>query len=67
MASESAPKVKFDASVLDRLACPACLGVLRIDEAHVVCAGCGRAYPVIDGIPVLIADRAEMGGQGEAS
>jgi uncharacterized protein YbaR (Trm112 family) len=40
------------------LACPACLGPLRLREASVVCTACGRAYPVVDGIPVLIVERA---------
>jgi len=42
----------------DQLACPACLGGLRPAEGAMVCAGCGRAYPVVDGIPVLIVERA---------
>jgi uncharacterized protein YbaR (Trm112 family) len=42
------------------LACPVCLGKLRLDGPQIVCAGCGRSYPVVDGIPVLIAERAEM-------
>jgi uncharacterized protein YbaR (Trm112 family) len=41
------------------LACPACHGALRLEEAHVVCTGCGRSYPVVEGIPVLIVERAE--------
>jgi uncharacterized protein YbaR (Trm112 family) len=49
----------LDPDVLSQLACPACLGGLRLEEARLVCAGCGRAYPIVDGIPVLIAERAE--------
>ena len=41
----------------DQLACPACLGDLRLDGERLVCAGCGRGYPIVDGIPVLIAGR----------
>ncbi|HET7105059.1 MAG TPA: Trm112 family protein [Terracidiphilus sp.] len=41
------------------LACPACLGALRDGEEQMVCPGCGRAYPVVDGIPVLIIERAK--------
>lgn len=48
----------LNAAVASRLACPACLGDLRADAAALVCAGCGRGYPVVDGIPVLIAERA---------
>ncbi|MGD0901866.1 MAG: Trm112 family protein [Terracidiphilus sp.] len=41
--------------MINQLACPACLGDLRMDEARLVCNGCGRAYPVVDGIPALTA------------
>jgi len=40
------------------LACPACHGSLRIYEGNVVCSACGRIYSVVDGIPVLIVERA---------
>ena len=40
------------------LACPVCYGRLWFEAATVVCSGCGRTYPVADGIPVLIAQRA---------
>jgi len=41
------------------LVCPACHGALRFDEADVTCTACGRIYPVVDGLPVLISERAE--------
>ena len=50
---------KFDASVLSQLACPACYGDLRLEGSHLICTACGRAYPIVDGIPVLIVARAE--------
>ena len=40
------------------LVCPVCFAVLRFSDAAVECSGCGRSYPVVDGIPVLIAERA---------
>ena len=49
----------MDAAVLSRLACPACLAELRAESARLVCVVCARAYPVGDGIPVLIWERAE--------
>jgi uncharacterized protein YbaR (Trm112 family) len=51
---------KFDARVLEQLACPVCFGVLRIDalDGQIHCAACLRVYPLVDGIPVLIAERA---------
>jgi len=65
MPADSPRKLQFDPNVLQQLACPACLGGLSVQAAHLVCSGCGRAYPVIDGIPVLIAERAEPGNQRE--
>lgn len=61
MPADSTQPYAFDPTVLDRLACPACLGDLRPEEARLVCAACGRAYPIVDGIPVLIATRGESG------
>ena len=40
------------------LACPVCFAALRFSDAEVVCTGCARTYPVEDGIPVLIPQRA---------
>jgi uncharacterized protein YbaR (Trm112 family) len=38
--------------------CPVCHGSLRLEMGTICCEGCGRRYPVVDGIPVLLADRA---------
>jgi uncharacterized protein YbaR (Trm112 family) len=53
---------KFDARVLEQLACPVCFGVLRLDSAgqRIICVECWRTYPLIDGIPVLIPERASF-------
>ncbi|MGA2654220.1 MAG: Trm112 family protein [Terracidiphilus sp.] len=51
--------VPLEADLLELLACPACQGVLAVDEQRLVCAACGRGYPIVDGIPVLIADRVQ--------
>jgi hypothetical protein len=48
------------AELRELLACPACHGDLRIDSDRVVCASCRRSYPMIDGIPVLIAELASL-------
>lgn len=51
-----------EAGLLEILACPACHAPLRADEgaAELLCTGedCGLAYPVRDGIPVLLVDEA---------
>ncbi|HEY1902257.1 MAG TPA: Trm112 family protein [Terracidiphilus sp.] len=62
MPAAANPNLSFDVSVLEsilgQLACPACLGDLRLADNRLVCAACGRSYPIVDGIPVLIVDRA---------
>ena len=59
MPPDSSKSSVFDSSVVDRLACPACLGRLKLDESRLICAACGRAYPIVDGIPVLIVGNDE--------
>ncbi|HEX2152703.1 MAG TPA: Trm112 family protein [Acidimicrobiia bacterium] len=43
------------------LVCPVDHGELRDDEAasRLECTVCGRRYPVEDGIPVMLVDKAE--------
>lgn len=64
----------LEAGLLQLLACPACHASLREEDApagddpaadgaapaELVCTGgaCGLAYPVRDGIPVLLVDEA---------
>jgi hypothetical protein len=55
----SAQSIPFDPALLAQLACPVCLRSLRLEDASLVCSGCARSYPVVDGIPVLIAKRTE--------
>ncbi|MBS1822879.1 MAG: Trm112 family protein [Acidobacteria bacterium] len=43
---------------LERLVCPVCRAKLRAGDGSVVCTGCSRRYPIVDGIPVLLVDRA---------
>lgn len=40
------------------LVCPVCRLSLTLDANTVSCTGCGRRYPIVDGIPVLLAARA---------
>ncbi|MER8001285.1 Trm112 family protein [Streptomyces sp. NPDC095613] len=48
----------IDSRLLDILACPVCAERLELgpDHARMTCLGaaCGRRYPVVDGIPVLV-------------
>ncbi|MFF5258634.1 Trm112 family protein [Actinomadura viridis] len=53
--------MKLDSWLMEILACPNCGGELRAEdgESELVCTGsCGYAYPVRDGIPVLLVDEA---------
>jgi uncharacterized protein len=49
--------------MLDILVCPVseCRKTLALaaDESSLRCTGCGRVYPVRDGIPILLADQAQ--------
>jgi uncharacterized protein len=60
------PELKFDAAAAAQLACPACRGDLRAQATSLVCAACGRVYPIRDGIPVLIRERAEGAAEEES-
>jgi uncharacterized protein YbaR (Trm112 family) len=44
--------------VLELIVCPACQGKLALEGDTVSCGACGRRYPVVDGIPVLLIERA---------
>lgn len=48
------------AELLAIMQCPACSGTLaeRFDPPALVCASCGRAYPVRDGIPVMLVEES---------
>jgi uncharacterized protein YbaR (Trm112 family) len=43
---------------LRTLVCPVCHGALQLEAQAILCTGCGHRYPVVDGIPVLLAERA---------
>ena len=40
------------------LVCPACRQPLALEAEAVRCTACGRRYPIVDGIPVLLPARA---------
>jgi uncharacterized protein YbaR (Trm112 family) len=49
----------LDPAMLAQLACPACHGELRHEGTRLRCMSCSRGYPIVEGIPVMIVDRAE--------
>lgn len=46
----------MDKTLVEILACPLCKGEVRLNKDHreLVCRPCGLAYPVRDGIPVMM-------------
>ncbi len=55
----------LDKDLLDILACPACRADVRLEGDRIVCAGCGRRYPVRDGIPIMLVEEAEAASPAE--
>lgn len=55
----------FEPWARELLRCPICQGELTdrsSDPAGLDCAHCAVVFPVIDGIPVLLADEAQKRG-----
>ncbi len=62
----------LDAGLLEIIVCPDCHGDLAVETGpsagagagavELVCGSCGLAYPVRDGIPVLLVDEARRPG-----
>lgn len=48
--------------ILNILACPACKGTLTAsgNKQKLICTSCGRAFPVRDGIPVMLVGEAKV-------
>lgn len=51
----------MDKKLLDILACPKCKGDLEYDEKNqkLICRKCKLAYPIKEGIPVMLIDEAD--------
>jgi uncharacterized protein YbaR (Trm112 family) len=45
----------MDPELLELLVCPDCRQAVREDlSSGLVCSGCERSFPVVDGVPVLL-------------
>lgn len=55
-----APPEPISPDLLTMLACPVCHGNLLLEGDQIRCTQCQRRYPIEDGIPVLLADRAQQ-------
>lgn len=45
------------------LVCPVDKAKVNLQGDKLVCEKCGRAYPVRDGIPIMLEDEAELPGK----
>ena len=52
----------MDARLLDILACPVCKGPLRYErkESLLICRADRLAFPIRDGIPIMLEDEARV-------
>jgi uncharacterized protein YbaR (Trm112 family) len=57
---DSTQGLRMDTKLLDILACPLCKGPLKLadDKSELVCKADGMAFPVRDGIPVMLESEA---------
>lgn len=57
----------MDRYLLDILACPICKGKLQLDQSTetLLCRYDKLAYPIRDGIPIMLADEAHTTTGGE--
>ena len=58
--TEGAANVAVDPKLLDLLVCPVTKGALRYDRARneLVSEQAGLAYPIRDGIPIMLPEEA---------
>lgn len=58
----------MDARLLEILVCPICKGPLSYDRAQqeLICHADKLAYPIRDGIPVMLVDEARQTVEGTA-
>jgi uncharacterized protein YbaR (Trm112 family) len=55
---QPSPDAVIQQEELRWLVCPVCRKSLVLESGIVRCKGCLRRYPIVGGIPVLLADRA---------
>lgn len=59
---DAAPRVRADRKLLEVLVCPVTRGTLSYDAARqeLVSKGANRAFPIQDGVPVMLLDAARV-------
>lgn len=48
------------AELLEILVCPVDKAKVTLEGNRLVCEKCGRAYPIRDGIPIMLEEEAEL-------
>ena len=49
---------QIDKTLLEILACPVCHAPVHQEGEWIVCEGCGRRYPIRDGLPIMLVEEA---------
>jgi len=52
-------KFSMNPDLLNILICPACGSAVREKDNAIECTACKNRYPIENGIPVLLVDRAQ--------
>ena len=48
----------LDKEFLNILACPICKQGIKEENNELICRHCNKAYPIKDGIPIMLAEEA---------
>jgi uncharacterized protein YbaR (Trm112 family) len=56
---EGGGETVIDPELLSILVCPDCKNDVELKDNKIVCKGCGRRYPIRDGIPIMLVDESE--------
>ncbi|MFM8987201.1 MAG: Trm112 family protein [Holophagaceae bacterium] len=51
-------EVSMNPKMFDILCCPVCQGDVVLSDYEIACVKCHLRYPIEDGIPVMLAERA---------
>jgi hypothetical protein len=62
---KTGPEKAVPPDLLELLICPACHGSLEQKAGRLLCRRCAVAYPIRDGVPVMLTDQAEPLQEGE--
>lgn len=59
----------MDTRLTEVLVCPVCKGplVFNREKNELQCAKCAMGFPIVDGIPVMLADRSRTLSRDEAA